>query len=231
MNLAVFDVDGTLLDNHACENECYAAALREVLGLPMLDSRWHEYEHVTDTGIAVEAFRRYFGVEPGADQISATIVRFVALLQAACEANASAIVPIAGAEQILPILLERGWAVAIATGAWRRAAEFKLGVAGIERSDVPLASAEDGPARVTIVERARVLAERRYGVERFERVVSVGDGVWDVTAARSLRVPFVGIGSDRRAERLSARGTGIVLADFSDRDLVLEALENAGVPA
>jgi Predicted phosphatases len=231
MNLAVFDVDGTLLDNHACENECYAAALREVLGLPVLDSRWHEYEHVTDTGIAVEAFRRHFGAEPRPEQISATIVRFVALLEDACEANASAIVPIAGAEQILPILIQHGWAVAIATGAWKRAAEFKLGVAGVERSDVPLASAEDGPARVTIIERARALAERRYGVGRFGRVVSVGDGVWDVSAARSLRMPFVGIGSARRADRLSAHGTGIVLADFLDRDRVLEALEIADVPA
>lgn len=230
MNLAVFDVDGTLLDNHACENECYAAALRDVLDLPTLDSQWHKYEHVTDTGIAVEAFRRQFGLEPSAEQISATIVRFVTLLEAACEANASAIVPIAGAEQILPILLQRGWAVAIATGAWKRAAEFKLGVAGVDCANVPLASAEDGPARVTIIERALALAERRHGVERFGRVVSVGDGVWDVTAARSLRVPFVGIGAGRRAVRLSAEGAGVVLADFSDRDRVLEALEIASVP-
>lgn len=230
MNLAVFDVDGTLLDNHACENECYAAALRDVLRLPALDSQWDKYEHVTDTGIAVEAFRRHFGSEPTVEQVSATILRFVALLQAACEANASAIVPIAGAEQILPTLLQRGWAVAIATGAWKRAAEFKLDVAGVERTDVPLASSEDGPARVTIIESARALAERRHGVERFSRVVSIGDGVWDVTAARSLGVPFVGVGAGRRAEKLYAEGARVVLADFSDRGRVIAALEIAAVP-
>ena len=43
VNLAVFDVDGTLLQNHSSEDECYAAALRHVLGLRAIDLDWAKY--------------------------------------------------------------------------------------------------------------------------------------------------------------------------------------------
>ena len=57
--LAIFDVDGTLLDNMEVEDACYSAALREVLELPWLDTDWTHYEHVSDAAIAVEAYRRH----------------------------------------------------------------------------------------------------------------------------------------------------------------------------
>ena len=46
MKLAIFDVDGTLLQNHSLEDECYAAALRHVLGLRALDLDWNTYRGV-----------------------------------------------------------------------------------------------------------------------------------------------------------------------------------------
>lgn len=155
---------------------------------------------------------------------------FVALLEAACHANSSAITPIGGAAQILRAVAEQGWGVAIATGAWRRAAEFKLAVAGVDCTDVPLATSEDGPARAAIIANARSLAEQRHGVDRFFRLVSVGDATWDVRAARVLNIPFVGVGSGVRAERLHAAGARVVLEDFSDRARTFDALEQADVP-
>ena len=78
--LAIFDVDGTLLDNMACEDACYADALREVLQLHSLDTDWSHYEHVSDAGVAVEAFRRQFGSEPTVSQLDETMSLFVRLL-------------------------------------------------------------------------------------------------------------------------------------------------------
>ena len=66
MKLAVFDVDGTLLDNLESEDVCYATALREGLGVTTLNTDWRTYEHVTDEGIAVEAYQRAFSVPPSA---------------------------------------------------------------------------------------------------------------------------------------------------------------------
>jgi phosphoglycolate phosphatase-like HAD superfamily hydrolase len=66
---------------------------------------------------------------------------------------------------------------------------------------------------------------------RWSRVVSLGDGVWDVRTAAELRLPFIGIGSGERAERLRDAGAETVLADLRDTNELLGALERAGVPA
>jgi phosphoglycolate phosphatase-like HAD superfamily hydrolase len=228
--LAVFDVDGTLLDNMECEDACYSAALRETLGLSWVDTDWSGYEHVSDAAIAVEAFRREFGAEPTAEQLDATISRFVRLLGDAHRADPGAIVPVPGARELLESLESRGWAVALATGAWRRAAELKLSGGGVRYADLPLATSEDGPARTQIVTTARSRAERRHVVERFERVVCIGDGVWDVWAARDLELPFVGVGTGARAERLAAAGARVIVADFVDIDATVAAFETAPSP-
>jgi len=228
--LAVFDVDGTLLDNMACEDACYSAALREMLGLSWVDTDWSRYAHVSDAAIAVEAFRREFGSEPTAEQLDATISRFVRLLGDAHRADPAAIVPVPGARELLESLQSRGWAVALATGAWRRAAELKLSGGGVRYADLPLATSEDGPARTQIVTTARSRAEQRHAIERFERVVCIGDGVWDVWAARDLELPFVGVGTGARAERLAAAGARVILADFVDIDVTIAAFETAPSP-
>src|SRR5690348_14464355 len=99
MNLAIFDVDGTLLDNMKTEEACYISALRDGFGLTTLDTDWSTYEHVTDEGVAVEAHRRALGVAPSVTRMAATVDRFVALLT---EAHArTPLAPIAGAAELL----------------------------------------------------------------------------------------------------------------------------------
>jgi phosphoglycolate phosphatase-like HAD superfamily hydrolase len=74
---------------------------------------------------------------------------------------------------------------------------------------------------------SRALAQSR--VEGFDRVVSIGDGIWDITTARRLALPFVGIGSDD-GSALQRRGATHVMRDLSDVSLLLRCLEEAGVP-
>jgi phosphoglycolate phosphatase-like HAD superfamily hydrolase len=229
--LAIFDVDGTLLDNMEIEDACYSAALREVLDLPSLDTDWTHYEHVSDAAIAMEAYRRHYGSEPAATQLDATISRFVRLLDEAHRAGAGVIKPVPGAVELFGALLRHGWAVAIATGAWRRASELKLAAGGVRHAGVPMATSEDGPARASIVSAARARAEQLHGVDRFDRVVSIGDGLWDVLAARELGLPFVGAGTGARADRLRAAGVDVILEDYADIGVTVAALETAAVLA
>jgi phosphoglycolate phosphatase-like HAD superfamily hydrolase len=233
MNLVIFDVDGTLLDNLACEDACYAAALRERLGLVELDTDWRTYEHVSDEGIAVEAYQRAFGVAPTRAQLAATVDRFLTLLADAH--GRQPLSPIPGAAMMLAALPAHGWRAAFATGAWGRAARFKLAAAGLAVDALPLASAEDGPARVAIVRaaHARAVAAAQHstsGEGLFERVVLVGDGVWDVATARALEMPFVGRAEGAGAAQLRASGAGAVFSDFRQLGMVLTALESALVP-
>lgn len=229
--LAIFDVDGTLLDNMEIEDACYSTALREVLELPSLDTDWTRYQHVSDAAIAAEAYRRQHGSEPSAAQLEATITRFVRLLAEAHQTDGGATRAMTGAGELFEGLAQHGWAVAIATGAWRRASELKLSAGGVRYTGVPMATSEDGPARASIVSAARARAERLHRVEQFDRVVSVGDGLWDVLTARDLGLPFVGVGPGGRAQRLRAAGVSVILEDFSDIGATVAALETASVLA
>ena len=228
MNLAVFDVDGTLLDNLVNEDACYLRALREQLALPTLDTDWVQYENVSDDGIATEAYFRQFGQPLPVAKREATIGRFVELLQAVYRASPVSIMR--GAPAMLAALESRGWAVALATGAWRRAADYKLGSAGLCVTGIPLATSEDGPARVAIVTSAIARAAARFGVKTFAHVVSIGDGVWDVNSARELALPFVGVGGGEQSDRLRFAGASHVLTDYYDVELALRALQIAQVP-
>jgi len=228
MKLVVFDIDGTLLDNLAAEDECFVQALRDGLGLNAVSAEWETYQHVSDQGIVIETYRREFGTAPLADAVTETIGRFVALLAAAH--HEQPISPIRGAAELLASLPRHGWVIAMATGAWRRAAQFKLAAAGLRDDAIPLASSEDGPARTDIVKTAVARAERHYDAT-FDRIVSVGDGVWDVDAARALALPFVGIAAGGRADRLRAAGAASVLPDLASGVAVLEMLETAVIPS
>jgi phosphoglycolate phosphatase-like HAD superfamily hydrolase len=227
VKLAIFDVDGTLLNNLACEDACFTQALSEVLALPAVNDDWAAYRHVSDVGIATEAYRLAYGIDPAPELLEATITRFVELL--AIAHGTEQIAPVAGAEHLFTALPQHGWAVAMATGAWHRAVVFKLAAASLSCDGIPLATAEDGPSRTDIVQRARMRAEVHHRA-RFERVVSIGDGVWDAHAAQALRLPFVGVGRGVRARRLRAAGASIVLADFADLADTLSALEQADEP-
>jgi phosphoglycolate phosphatase-like HAD superfamily hydrolase len=88
MNLAILDVDGTLLDNWRAEDACFADALR--------------------------AFARCFGAAPSIAMIARTVDRFVDLLEAVHRTEP--LVPVVGAARLLTQLPEHGWALAIATG-------------------------------------------------------------------------------------------------------------------
>lgn len=226
MKLAIFDVDGTLLDNLASEDACYAAALREGLGLAELDTSWNTYEHITDEGVAREAYRRAFGIEPAAEQVAQTVEHFLTLLADAHARNP--LMPVAGAPELLAALPVNGWLPVLATGAWRRAAQFKLRVARLPVDTIPLATAEDGPARVAIARAAWSRAASDSAP--FDRVVLVGDGLWDLATAHTLDVPFIGRAVGERAATLRAGGATTVLANYARIDTVLTAFETASIP-
>jgi phosphoglycolate phosphatase-like HAD superfamily hydrolase len=42
-------------------------------------------------------------------------------------------------------------------------------------------------------------AKELYNINQFERIISVGDGLWDLTTAVRLGVEFIGIGNSNKA--------------------------------
>lgn len=231
MKLIVFDIDGTLTNTSRVDNECFARAYADALEVAEIDTTWESCPHVTDSGVAQHIFQQHFSREPEETEISLLRNCFMNLLREQLQLDPVLFAEITGAAETLRRLRQHDdWAVAIATGCWQVSADFKLAAAGLDCDALPAAFAEDGLAREQIVQAAIARAGHHYRQTGFEKIVSVGDGLWDVRTARNLRLGFVGIADGERAEKLRAHGAQHVIGDFSDYELFLNHLNEAEVP-
>ena len=230
MNLAVFDLDGTLTTTFAVDVQCFVQAFRIALNIERLNTNWTEYHDVTDSGLVLEAFNNSYGRDPEHAEVSRFIECFLSLLTEAHSNNTDSFGQIPGAAAFLTHLQQhRHWCAAIATGSWERCARFKMTTAGINANGMPAAFAEDGPGRQTIVEAAITRACAEYRRD-FEKIVLVGDAVWDVQTAQRLDLPFIGVGSREQAALLRNAGSRDVIEDFLDHKHCLELFEMAKAP-
>lgn len=230
MKLAVFDIDGTLTQTNGIDARCFSRAFEQDLGIRDLDADWSSYPHRTDSGIAAEICRRHLGRSISASEERTVQHRFLRLLEEAAASEPGEFQPVPGARRFLASLPSAGWAVALATGGWRSSAELKLESSGLDLG-LPLATSSEAVPRQEIVANAITSAERFYRVDRFERIVSVGDGDWDLQVARELDLPFVGITVESNARELLALGASHVLTDFSRPKSAMNALNEAIVPS
>ena len=190
MHAVIFDIDGTLLHSAAVDDALYRQAVREVLGEVHLRSTLHEYPFVTDTGILWQIFAdNEIDEEHGLlDKIRA---KFVDLLERHVR-NHGPFSEVPGATNWLRELQSSAsHAVAMATGGWRQSAELKLSSAGIDYTDIPLATANDHHERTAIME---IALASLGGV--FDSVTYYGDGPWDRDACCELGWEFVAVGPE-----------------------------------
>lgn len=61
-------------------------------------------------------------------------------------------------------------------------------------------------------------AKELYSVEEFSRIISFGNGLWDLKAAQNLKLEFVGVG-DRNKEILLANGCEKHVYDFKNSSI------------
>lgn len=231
MQLAIFDIDGTLANTNPVDARCYVRAVRDELGIDLSTAKWSDFTFVTDSGISVQVFERHLGRAPAAGELLRLQQRFRDLLAEAARAQPESFSEVPGASQALRRLRsDPEWVVAIATGSWRACALVKLAAAGLDIDGIPAAFADDGLAREDILNAAQARALRAHGHDRFTRVVSIGDAPWDVQTARRLGLPFIGVRAHPEAVALDAWGASHVLADFTDVDLLLRCLAEAQVP-
>jgi phosphoglycolate phosphatase-like HAD superfamily hydrolase len=231
MKLAIFDVDGTLTQTNDVDSVCFVQALADAHEMTGISTNWEEYPHTTDSGIILQIFQERLRRAPATEELLTLQHRFVGLLKDQHAADSALFMEIAGASQALKRLRsEPSWAIAIATGCWRASADMKLEAAGIEADDLPFASAEDAISREEIVSAALSKALVQYRQTRFERIVSIGDALWDVRTAMRLNIAFLGINSGHDATRLRRAGASHVIEDFRDYERSRQYLDSARVP-
>jgi phosphoglycolate phosphatase-like HAD superfamily hydrolase len=227
MHLVVFDIDGTLTDTNLVDGQCYWRAVSEVFGLSQEQPDWSDFRHVTDVGIAAELCLRHFRRPPRRAEIESISRRLTGLLELALGRKDPSELQIPGASEILSVLGKSSdFAVALATGGFRRSAELKL-----RRASLPLtwslASSNDASAREQILRIAAKLAAEKDATQ-FARFTYIGDGVWDAKAARELGWRFIGIGSGEQANRLRQAGVEIVVPDYRRTEAFVRLLLDQG---
>lgn len=231
VQLAIFDIDGTLANTNPVDSRCYVRAVKDELGIDLRNAKWSDFAFVTDSGISVQIFERHLGRTPTAAELQRLQERFRDLLAQAAHEHPDAFSEVPGASQALRQLRsDPAWAVAIATGSWRACALVKLHAAGLSVEGIPAAFADDGLAREDILTAAQARALQAHGLASFSRVVSIGDAPWDVRTARRLGLPFIGMRAHRDAVALGEWGASHVLSDYTDFGSLLRCLAEAQVP-
>lgn len=225
MNLAIFDIDGTLTQTSGVDDECWIRAVGLAWDIHGISTDWAAYRHSTDEGIAAEVMEVHGGRHATREDLDALRDCFAALVETEARERPERFTATPGASEILRLLPARGWTPAIATGGWQRTALVKLRTAAVEVRDIPGAFADDAWPREQIVRLAADRAMAAAAGPSVERIVYVGDGVWDVTAARSGGYGFIGVAKEPRAGMLRRAGAATVLPDLADAERVLASLE------
>ncbi|GJD21067.1 hypothetical protein RIVM261_060230 [Rivularia sp. IAM M-261] len=213
MKLVILDIDGTLTKTNDVDTECFVQAFNDVFGITQINTDWSTYGHTTDSGITLQIFHEQFDRAPSQEELSMLQDCFVELLNQRYSTNSDMFAEIPGASVILhKISLLLDWKIALATGGWRLSALMKLQAAGLDVTKFPIATADDSYSREVIVTTAIERAKQAYNQQEFEKIVCVGDGIWDVLTAIQLQLPFVGA------------------TDFLDIESFFEALNTATIP-
>jgi len=231
MKLVIFDIDGTLTQTSRVDEICFVRAFADTHGIDVIADHWINCPHVSDSGVTQHLFQHHFARDPHDHESSAIKQRLVDLLEEHHQIDQSYFAEIPRAAETFNHLVERrGWVKALATGCWQPSAEMKLRAASINYHGVPGGFAEDGVARESIVGAAISRSRASYECDNFDRIVSVGDGVWDVRTAARLGLAFVGVACGARAAVLREAGAKHVIPDFEDADRFFECLEGAEAP-
>jgi len=223
MRLAVFDIDGTLISKNRVEDACYVEACWKVFGFDEVDCDWSKYENVTDMGLVTELCHDRLGRAPDSNELKDFRDLYCTLLIARLEPDDGLEIP--GARAFLKRLVASGeWSIAVATGNFRRMAVHKIEHAALPCADVPTATSDDTAIRAELLSVAVARSQYHYHLGRFDHVVAVGDGPWDLAAAKESKIPFVAVG-----DSCAMMNADLQLTDFTDPDRAEQVLSRASL--
>jgi phosphoglycolate phosphatase-like HAD superfamily hydrolase len=208
-SLIIFDIDGTITDSVKIHQKAFVEALHD-LGITNMDSNFKAYKHHTDSYIAKVIFEN----DTKEEFTNSKIREFEAFLMK--RMSDSKISEILGAKKLIDYLKSKTeFAISYATGSLKKPAEFKLNAIGIDYAKEQLVASNNIFERENIVLQAIKNASVFYGINNFERIISVGDGLWDLKTANNLNIEFIGIGKSNK-DILSENGMKYYFDNLED---------------
>ena len=229
MILIIFDVDGTLVFSEKLDSKCFAATYQEVYGLPFPTIDWRKFPHVSDTTIFKTVIQEHFNREASEEEEESFRQKFVANIIQNRKKTPAEFKAVPFAKQTIERLLEdERFIVGIATGGWKAPAIVKLNFVNIPVEKLIVTGADGKVSRDDITNETITKARKKH--DNIERIVYVGDAIWDVSTTKNMGLPLIGIRRKGDVEFLSDLGVGLVLKDYEDYDAFLEGVFNVSVP-
>ncbi len=228
--LVLFDVDGTLVYSEKRDSQCFARTYEQVYGRPFPSIDWLRYPHVSDTTIFEAVIREHFDREMENDEITRFEEHYLFNLQLQRDENPHLFPEVPGAKAAIDTLLNHpDYLVAVATGGWARSAKLKLRHVGIDPEAFVLIGADERPTREIILNDAITAVKKQ--TPHFERVVYVGDAIWDVRTTRNLQMDFLGLRLWHDYDFLEKMGVAQVIGNYLDFELFIQKIELATPPS
>jgi phosphoglycolate phosphatase-like HAD superfamily hydrolase len=191
LTIVVFDIDGTLLHSVGQHQAALLDAYLE-LGIEIGDRELSEFPDHTDSAIYDLLLFEQRGESASADELRELDV--VLEHHYLGQTRRDQPMAVTGARTLLADLeTDDRLDVVFATGSMRRVARHKLTQLGVDADRSPLATASERLTREEIVASAIELVAGPISVP--PRVISIGDGLWDLRAADALGLPFVAVES------------------------------------
>jgi len=223
MKLLIFDIDGTLTETSKIDTVCYVEAIKKVLNLDEIDTRWETYTYVTDSGIAEEISQRRRGIPASEDELKEIEKEMVSLFEVRSKKLVNLFAPISGAKEAIDFFKKSEFlGISIATGGWEKSSRLKLNVSGIDVSGIPIATSSDSFERENIMKISLERAKDYYGETTFNEIIYFGDALWDYKASLNLGWRRIGIGKD--IKKLMRLGVKSAFKDFHDLGGIQDAI-------
>lgn len=225
--LVIFDIDGTLLHSNKIDSLIFKRVFEATFGFEMASIDWRDYPHCTDTSILGTVFDREGVARPSAIRMEAFKDEYVRQLEQGRLEQPADFMEVAGASHTIQQLMrDDRFEVAIATGGFRKPAHVKLKHIGVNPEPLHDAYADGNEAREDILNEAIVKTKHLP----INRMVYVGDAIWDVQTTRNMNIPLIGIRIKGDTETLVREGARDVITDYRDYEGFLDLVERAVVP-
>lgn len=213
--IALFDVDGTLLDTGGAGGNAWREAFAELHGVPADIVQFSEAGE-TDTHIALKTFEAVVGRAPTRDELGRLLAVYLLHLQDQVSVSGGYRV-LEGVEDTLTRLIRAGVTLGIVSGALEGAARIKLARGNLNRFFVFGGYGSDTANRATLTQLTIEKATLLHGelVDPSE-VFVVGDTPNDVQAAKAVGAVAVTVATGNfTADQLRAAGADHVLPSMA----------------
>ena len=190
MKLIIFDIDGTILDSVNADDDCFIQTFEDLHQIDLTNADWNNFKHVTDAGLTIEIFERYFNRVPSDLEMNTLKIHFCELLKQRIDEFTE----IKDALAFINLLSnESDIEIGFATGGWGESAEIKCKSIGFDLNEFIVKSSNDHFDRTRIIDLVTIDALNKNRIKQFESIIYFGDGLWDLKATEELGIEFIGV--------------------------------------